>query len=113
MVSKEKLKEEILLGYGILARVARNLNVGIASIYRWINKYDLKEFVTEARTLIDDAALDSALNGAIDDPNVAIKLLSVRKVTGNGFKLNVDKEGGIEIIVKSEDEKNDLDKFLE
>lgn len=112
MISKDTLEQEILLGFGIIVRISRNLKVSPATVYNWIHKYDLMEFLENARDLISDSAYSTVIDN-IDDVQVALKLLSLRKSSSSGFKVNVDKESGITITVNSTEDVDALDKFLE
>jgi len=112
--SRDEVKNAILMNYGVLNRAKDTLGIGVTTLYKYIEEYELEEFRDKCRDNIEDLALQSVIDG-LDDPKIALGMLShlrQSKQASDRFKINVDKEGGVQIVVNSKDEADDINKFL-
>lgn len=109
-LTEEQITKSIDKTGGNVAEASRILKVGRDTYYKFLNLYELRPYMEEARISLRDRALECVENNIDGDSDLAMKYLNYTKST-TGVNLNVSGDG-IQISVSSEESKKDLDKFL-
>ena len=112
--SRDEIMQALLISFGVLAKTMRALSIAHSTLYNYMEEYELYEFRDKCRDNIEDLALDSIVE-AMDDPKIAIAMLThVRhsKQSSERLKIDVDKDGGVNITVSSPETAEELNSFL-
>ena len=107
--TEEEIRIAILSASGILVRAARALGVGNTTIYKYIEMYNLKDFVKDARERVEDLALAVVIDNMENDPKLALGLLNYL----GRYKGHTTPLGGMTINVTSVQQEDDLNIFID
>jgi len=111
-ITKEALIKSLIISDGIVMDAEKVLNVSHSHIYTLINKWDLKPMIEELRNRITDHAL-STVKSNLDSADVALKYLNyIARKESTKFNLNIEKAKGVEIVVGSNEDKEEVSKFI-
>lgn len=114
-LNRKLLKFSIETNDGIIAKVARELNLSRQYIYRMVKKWKLEPIIEECRTRQVDIAL-STIGDHMDDVDVALKYLAIqarKEAAIEKRKITVEDQNGIKITVEDSSKASELQEFME
>ena len=112
--SRDEVMKAMIISFGVMTGVARQLKISPNTVYKYLDEYDLFQFRDQCRDNIEDLAYESVMDG-LDDPKIGLGLLGhIRqsKQASERLKINVDTDGGVNIEVTSKEDADTLNSFL-
>ena len=113
-LTRKMLKFSIENNDGVIAAVARELNISRQYIHRVIKKWKLEANVQEAKTHNEDLALDTVRDN-MDSVDVALKYLSIqarKDALASRQKVTVEDKSGIKVTVENVGQADALNNFI-
>lgn len=116
-MNDNKFSKEDILGAlektkGIIVKAAKGLGVSDTTVYNYIGKYELMPDVEALRQRFKDVAMNEVVSNLEGNPDFSLDFLKYLQRTEVGKNMLSITGDNMNITVSSEEDKDNLDKFL-